>query len=118
MDVFFPDRIKELTKEYVVSGPFAEMLIAGESPGKPIIVYLREDELKRIEADTGKLGKTGKGQAFFYSYDEDVFRNSIKIKGWNVANIPQVCADMVALGTYADLGINLFERWLNAGRRI
>lgn len=118
IDIFFPDRIKEILKEYVVSGPFAEMLIEGESPGRPVIIYLKEKEFRKMETSIRKLGKTGKGYVFFYIYDEYVFRNSLKIKGWNVASMPQVCADIIALGTYADLGFKLFKRWLNAGRRI
>ncbi len=118
LDIFFPDRIKEILREYVVSGPFAEMLIQGESPGRPIIVYITENHFKKMEKELKKIGKIGKGYALFYVYDGDVLKNSLKIKGWNIASMPQVCADIIALGTYADLGIKLFERWLNAGRRI
>ncbi len=117
IDLFFPDKIKQI-KDYAASGPFAEMLVQGESPGRPIIIYLKEKQFGKIEKELRKLGKTGKGYAFFYAYDEDVFRNGLKIKGWNIASLPQVCADIIALGTYADLGIKLFERWLNAGRRV
>lgn len=117
IDIFFPDKIKQI-KEYAVSGPFAEMLVQGESPGRPIIIYLKKKQFSKTEKILRSLGKAGKGYAFFYAYDEDVFRNGLKIKGWNIASLPQVCADMIALGTYADLGIKLFERWLNAGRRV
>jgi len=117
VDIFFPDKIKEVIEEYVVSGPFAEMLIQGQSPGKPIVVYLKKDYLK-IENKLKKLGRMGRGYVLFYIYDEDIFNGSLKIKGWNIASIPQVCADLIAMGTYADLGFNLFEKWLNAGRRI
>lgn len=117
IDIFFPEKIK-LVKDYVISGPFAEMLMQGGSPGKPIIVYIKEKEFSRFEKTIRKMGGSGKGYVFFYAYDEDVFRNRLKIKGWEIASLPQVCADIVALGTYADMGIKLFERWLNAGRRI
>ncbi|MCD6092669.1 MAG: hypothetical protein J7J38_01455 [Candidatus Aenigmarchaeota archaeon] len=93
------------------------MLIQGQSPGKPIVVYLKKDYLK-IENKLKKLGRMGRGYVLFYIYDEDIFNGSLKIKGWNIASIPQVCADLIAMGTYADLGFNLFEKWLNAGRRI
>ncbi|MBU3957490.1 MAG: winged helix-turn-helix domain-containing protein [Nanoarchaeota archaeon] len=117
IDMFFPDKIKQI-KDYVASGPFAEMLIQGESPGRPIIIYLKEKEFAKTEKVLKSFGKTGKGYVFFYAYDGDVFRNGLKIKGWNIASLPQVCADIIALGTYADLGIKLFERWLDAGRRV
>lgn len=116
VDVFFPEKIKDIIKDYVISGPFAEMLIQGESSGRPMIIYLDEN---KTEMNTfKKLGKIGKGSALFYPYDSYIFNNSLKIKGWNIVAIPQVCADMIAMGTYADLGIKLFGRWLDAGRRI
>lgn len=118
IDMFFPEKIREVLKEYVISGPFAEMLVQGESPGRPLIIYIKEKDSRQIERNLKKIGKIGSGSIFLYAYDEDILKNSLKIKGWNVASLPQVCADIIALGTYADLGIKLFERWLNAGRRI
>ncbi len=94
LDIFFPDKIKEILKEYAVSGSFAEMLVQGESPGRPMIVYVGESQFKKSERKLKKLGKPGKGQALFYIYDEDVLKNGLKIKGWNIASLPQVCADI------------------------
>lgn len=118
IDMLIPDRIRSVTKKYAVSGPFAEMLIQGQSPGKPMVVYIGENELKKKEKNLAELGNSGKGWIWVYAYDTDIFSGAWKAKGWNVVNIPQLCADLLALGTYGDLGIKLFERWIDAGRRI
>ena len=118
IDVLIPDRIKEVLDDYVVSGPFAEMLIQGESPGRPLIIYITEKEFEKQRNNILKLGRIGKGQMWIYLYDEHVFLKQWNLKGWKIVNIPQVSADLRALGTYADLGMALFKRWLNADRGI
>jgi len=118
VDILIPERLKSVIKDYAISGPFAEMLIQGESSGRPMIVYLTDEEMRKKRSQISGLGVVGKGQVHIYAYDEDILRSRWEIKGWKVVSIPQLCADMMAQGTYADLGMKLFQRWLNAGRRI
>jgi hypothetical protein len=47
IDILIPDRLKLIIKNYAISGPFAEMLIQGKSSGKPMIVYISEEEMKK-----------------------------------------------------------------------
>jgi len=118
IDILIPDRLKLIIKNYAISGPFAEMLVQGESSGKPIIVYISEEEMEKRKSQIYKLGSIGKGFVHIYVYDEDILRYKWEIKGWKIVSIPQLCADLIAEGMFADLGMKLFERWLNAGRRI
>jgi hypothetical protein len=118
LDILIPERLKTIIKDYAISGPFAEMLIQGESSGRPVIVYITDEEMRNKKNQISKLSNVGKGQIHIYAYDEDIFRDKWEIKGWKVVSIPQLCADLIAQGTYADLGIKLFKRWLDAGRRI
>jgi DNA-binding transcriptional regulator LsrR (DeoR family) len=118
IDILIPDRLKLIIKNYAISGSFAEMLVQGESSGKPIIVYISEEEMEKRKSQIYKLGPIGKGFVHIYVYDEDILRYKWEIKGWKIVSIPQLCADLIAEGMFADLGIKLFERWLNAGRRI
>jgi DNA-binding Lrp family transcriptional regulator len=118
VDILIPERLKSVIKDYAISGPFVEMLIQGESSGRPMIVYLTDEEMRKKRSQISGLGVVGKGQVHIYAYDEDILRSRWEIKGWKVVSIPQLCADMMAQGTYADLGMKLFQRWLNAGRRI
>jgi DNA-binding transcriptional ArsR family regulator len=118
VDILIPERLKSVIKDYAISGPFAEMLIQGESSGRPMMVYLTDEEMRKKRNQISGLGVVGKGQVHIYAYDEDILRSKWEIKGWKVVSIPQLCADMMAQGTYADLGMKLFQRWLNAGRRI
>jgi DNA-binding Lrp family transcriptional regulator len=118
IDILIPDRLKLIIKNYAISGPFVEMLVQGESSGKPIIVYISEEEMEKRKSQIYKLGSIEKGFAHIYVYDEDILRYKWEIKGWKIVSIPQLCADLIAEGMFADLGIKLFERWLNAGRRI
>ena len=116
IDMLMPERIKGVVKNYAVSGPFGEMLVQGESPGKPVVIYIEECELEKKKKELIKLGSVGKGQVWVYAYDADVFSGRWDVKGWKVVSMPQLCADLIALGTYADLGIKLFKRWLDVGR--
>ncbi len=118
LDILIPERIKNVLKNYAISGPFAEMLIQGESSGRPLIVYLSETEFEKRKRDLMRVGKIGRGQVWVYVYDEDIFKQTWKLRGWKVVSIPQVSADLVALGTYADLGMKLFKRWLDVSGRI
>ncbi len=118
LDVLIPERIKGAIKNYAVSGPFAELLVQGESPGKPVVIYIDEDELAKTKKDIVKLGHTGKGQVWLYTYDTDIFSGAWSTKGWKIVSIPQLCADLMAMGTYSDLGMQLFRRWIDAGRSI
>jgi len=118
VDILIPERLKSVIKDYAISGSFAEMLIQGESSGRSMIVYLTDEEMEKRRSQISRLGVVGKGQVHIYAYDEDILRSRWEIKGWKVVSIPQLCADMMAQGTYADLGMKLFQRWLNAGRRI
>lgn len=118
VDILIPERLKSVIKDYAISGSFAEMLVQGESPGRSLIVYLTDEEMEKRKNQISRLGVVGKGQVHVYAYDEDIFRSKWEIKGWKVVSIPQLCADMIAQGTYADLGMKLFQRWLNAGKRI
>jgi hypothetical protein len=118
VDILIPERLKSVIKDYAISGSFAEMLIQGESSGRSMIVYLTDEEMEKRRSQISRLGVVGKGQVHIYVYDEDILRSRWEIKGWKVVSIPQLCADMMAQGTYADLGMKLFQRWLNAGRRI
>jgi CRP-like cAMP-binding protein len=118
VDILIPNRLRDIIKDYAISGPFAEMLIQGESPGRPLIVYITDEEMEKKRNKISSLGIIGKGQVHIYAYDEDILRSKWEVKGWKVVSIPQLCADMMAQGTYADLGMKLFQRWLNAGRRI
>ena len=118
LDVLIPERLKSVIKDYAISGSFAEMLIQGESSGRSMIVYLTDEEMEKRRSQISRLGTIGKGQVHIYAYDEDILRSRWEIKGWKVVSIPQLCADMMAQGTYADLGMKLFQRWLNVGRRI
>ena len=118
IDILIPDRIRSVVKNYAISGPFAEMLVQGESSGRPLIIYLTEKEMETRKSQIVKLGNVGKGQVWFYVYDEDILSSIWEIKNWKVVCIPQICADLIALGTYADLGIKLFKRWLDVGKRV
>ena len=46
IDILIPDRLKLVIKNYAISGLFAEMLIQGESSGKPMIVYISKEGKK------------------------------------------------------------------------
>lgn len=118
LDVLVVDRIKNCFSRYVISGPFAEMLVQGQSPGRPVILYTTQAEFEQKREQILGLGRIGKGQLWVYVYDEHVFTGSWVLRGWRVASIPQISADMIALGTYSDAGIDLLRRWLRAGGRV
>ncbi len=118
IDILIPERIKTVVKDYAISGPFGEMLIQGESPGKPVIVYLTTAEMDKKKNQISILGNTGKGQVWFYVYDQDILSSRWEIRGWNIVSIPQLCADLIGLGTYADLGMSLYKKWLYASKRV
>jgi hypothetical protein len=115
LDVLILDRIKGVFSEYAVSGPFAEFLVQGGSPGRPLILYTTSQELSERRRQVLQLGRVGRGQLWIYTYDPHVFAGSWVLRGWRLASVPQIAADLVALGTYADLGIELLRRWLDAG---
>jgi hypothetical protein len=118
VDVLIPESIRSSLENYAVSGPFAESLVQGETPGIPVIVYVAEKDFIPVKEKVIKNFATGKGQVWIYPYDEYVFAGCTMLKGWKIASIPQICADIIALGTYADAGFMLFERWIDAGRRL
>lgn len=118
LDVLIVNRIKRVFSEYVVSGPFAELVVQGGSPGRPVILYTTADEFARKREQILRLGRVGRGQLWVYTYDPHVFLGSWVLRGWRLACVPQIAADLVALGTYADLGMELLRRWLDAGGRV
>ena len=118
LDLLIPDRLKKLLKDYAISGPYAELLVQGESSGKPLIVYIDEDAFLNIKEKILSIGRPGLGYIRIYPYDKAIFKGSWMLRGWRIVSIPQLSADIIALGTYADLGLKLFKRWLDAGKRV
>jgi hypothetical protein len=113
-DILIPDRVKEALGPYVVSGPFAEMLVQGQTPGKPMIVYSDENGMEDTLDKLSMFATIGKGSVFIYGYDMDIEYGSSMVKGWRIAALPQIAADLIALSTYADIGFELFNRWYDA----
>jgi len=118
IDILIPERVRKIIKDYAISGPFAELLIQGESPGRPLIIYIDEKDFIKVKDKLLQLGRTGIGSTWIYPYDPDILKTSWMLKGWKVVSIPQLAADIIALGTYADLGYRLYKRWLSASKRI
>ncbi len=118
INLLIPDKIRNILKDYVISGPFAEMLIQGESSGKPLIIYVDEKNFLSIKEIALSRYRTGTGYIRLYPYDNDIFRNSWIYRGWRMASYPQIAADIIALGTFADIGLELYKRWLDARQRI
>lgn len=112
--VFMKERVKKLVEDCVISGTFAEHLVNGQTDGESVLVYATEDKIKD-EAVSEHLSK--KPNVFVYPYDDHITYHSWKTKGWEVVSIPQLCTDLIAQGIYADVGWDLFQRWLNADRR-
>ncbi|RLE86027.1 MAG: hypothetical protein DRJ39_00570 [Thermoprotei archaeon] len=118
LDLLIPDGLRKVLKDYAISGPYAEMLIQGETPGKPLIVYIDEKRFLDLKERLLKIGRAGIGYVRIYPYDKAILQGSWLLKGWKIVSIPQLSADIIALGVYADIGLKLFRRWLDAGKRI
>ncbi len=108
---FLKDKIREIFGEYAISGSFGEYLINGQTQGGEIIIYSTKKEIEKNKEITKYLSK--KPNALIFVYDEHIFCNSWKFRGWNLVSIPQLCADLIAQGIYADIGFDLFKRWIN-----
>jgi hypothetical protein len=108
---FVKTRVREIFKDYVLSGPFAEYLVNGQTQGEEMIIYTTSIDEKEI---LNYLSK--KPNAFLFVYDEHIFYNHWKLKGWKLVSIPQLCADLLAHGIYADVALDLFKRWVNVHR--
>jgi hypothetical protein len=104
---FVKTRIRELFEDYVISGPFAESLINGQTSGEEVLVYTTK--LPKVDEYLSKRPNT-----FVFIHDEHVFYHSWKIRGWNLVSIPQLCADLLAQGIYADVALEMFRRWMAA----
>jgi len=118
LNLLIPEKIRNILKNYVISGPFAEMLIQGETSGKPLIVYVDEKDFLHLKEVVLSRYRISTGYIRLYPYDSDIFRNSWMHRGWRIANIPQIAADIIALGTFADIGLELYRRWLDARQRV
>ncbi len=109
----FPSKIKDMLKDYAISGDFGAFLLSGETPGISGIVYL-----KKWKEGYNKFKRPRGNFLVLVGYDEDIFRYTTLIKGFRVVFIPQLAADLMMEGIYGDVGIDLLKRWLDAGRKI
>jgi len=104
---FLKTRIRELFENYAISGPFAESLVNGQTSGEEVLVYTTK--LPKVEEYLSKKPNT-----FVFLHDEHILHNSWKLRGWNLVSIPQLCADLLAQGIYADVALDMFRRWASA----
>jgi hypothetical protein len=88
---FVKTRIRELFEDYVISGPFAESLVNGQTSGEGVLVYTTK--LPKVDEYLSKRPNT-----FVFIHDEHVFYHSWKIRGWNLVSILRLCADLLAQG--------------------
>lgn len=118
IDILMPDRIREILPSYIASGPFAELLVQGQTPGRPLILYCSETEIEKLLNKALHTATLGRGNVIVYPYDMDIAYGSSIVKGWSIASLPQIAADIIALSTYAEVGFELFDRWRNVSGRL
>ena len=104
---FMKAKIRELFEDYAISGPFAESLVNGQTSGEEVLVYTTK--LPKVEEYLSKKPNT-----FVFLHDEHILHGSWKLRGWNLVSIPQLCADLLAQGIYADVALDMFRRWTRA----
>ena len=113
--MFVKSKIKEL-KNYAISGSFAESLINHQTRGEEMVVYVPKEKLEEVVRIMGNY-KSKNPNIFIYGYDGHLFKYSWKLRGWSLVSIPELCADLIALAIHADVGLELFKRWLSQSKR-
>lgn len=92
------DFLKNISLEYVLTTYFAENLINHYLFPSRADVYIQKEELEQWKKKIIKKGMVGKGNLRLLIYDPHVFYRKQKIKGLNVASIPQVLVDLIREG--------------------
>ena|GEM_PF-3673928 len=91
---------------FVVSGSIANDIIKGREINSLGIIYSREENLVLKESKNGRI-------IFF---DKHAFSYSFRYRGYIIAQVPQICVDLIIEG-YKE-GYKIFERWIKSGRSL
>ena len=114
--MFVKSKIKKF-KVYAISGSFAENLINGQTRGEEIVAYIPKEDIKNI-IDSVYSYKSVSPNVFIYPYDNHIFKYSWRFRGWSLVSIPELCVDLIALAIHADVGFELFKRWLSQSKKV